>query len=220
MENDLFQPIIGDDVLPEDVVHFKKDSNHIDLLYGITHDEGKLMDDKTIFTMDQVREKILNITTQMNMTSSDEIIHRYTDKLNASNINEVRKTFVKFFTDFTLGCPTILFGQKIARISDNVHNFYSYRLDRRGVAAVPMGCIFEWLGVCHGADVPYVFHNALLKGSPEDTKLSNDMMKAWTNFAKTGHPGTLGSIEWRQVFGENGQKSSASTMLLDVEYKM
>ncbi|KAH9490506.1 hypothetical protein DERF_016705 [Dermatophagoides farinae] len=159
MANELFQPIIGDDVLPYDVVHFKKNSNHVDLLFGATHDEGsmmvliyfpELMDDKTILTLKQVHEKILN---------------------------------------------------------------------RRGIAAVKMGCSFEWMGVCHGADIPYVFHSSSLKDSPEDVKLSNDMIRAWTNFAKTGHPGKIGSIEWRQVY-ENGEKSSATTMLLNVEYKM
>ncbi|KAH9413256.1 hypothetical protein DERP_012966 [Dermatophagoides pteronyssinus] len=229
MANELFQPIIGDDVLPYDIVQFKNDSNHVDLLYGITHDEGgmmvlmyfpELMDDKTILTMKQVHEKISGMLIQMNMTNySNEIIHYYTNNLDASNIKEVRKMFIKLFTDFTLGCPTMLFGQRIAQISEKVNNFYSYRLDRRGVAAIPMGCTFEWLGVCHGADIPYVFHNSMLKNSSKDVQLSNDMIKAWTNFAKTGHPGTMGSIEWRQVY-ENGQKSSASTMLLDVEYKM
>ena len=127
--------------------------------------------------------------------------------------------FVKLFTDFTLGCPTMLFGQRIAQISEKVNNFYSYRLDRRGVAAIPMGCTFEWLGVCHGADIPYVFHNSMLKNSSKDVQLSNDMIKAWTNFAKTGHPGTMGSIEWRQVY-ENEQKDSASVMLFNVENRM
>ncbi|XP_075591646.1 acetylcholinesterase-1-like [Dermatophagoides farinae] len=228
MANELFQPIIGDDVLPYDVVHFKKNSNHVDLLFGATHDEGsmmvliyfpELMDDKTILTLKQVHEKILSMTRQMNMTKSNEIINYYTNNLNVSNVNEVRIMFGNLFSDLSLLCPTMLFGQRIARMSDIKNNFYSYRLDRRGIAAVKMGCSFEWMGVCHGADIPYVFHSSSLKDSPEDVKLSNDMIRAWTNFAKTGHPGKIGSIEWRQVY-ENGEKSSATTMLLNVEYKM
>lgn len=113
----------------------------------------------------------------------------------------------------------MLFGQRMARDYNSSNKFYSYRLDRRGNGAAKTLCPFEWMGVCHGADLVYVFHDSFIKGSPEDIELSNEMMKAWTNFAKTGQPGSVGSIKWQQVY-ENGQKFPPSTMLLDVKTRM
>ena len=116
-------------------------------------------------------------------------------------------------------CPTMLFGQRMARDYGKSNKFYSYRLDKRSAAAGKFGCLFEWMGVCHGQDIAYVFDNPAIKSSPEDLKLSHEMMKAWTNFAKTGKPDKVGFIDWQQVY-ENGHKDSTSVMLLNVENRM
>nr|XP_046918492.1 LOW QUALITY PROTEIN: cholinesterase-like [Dermatophagoides farinae] len=223
-----FTPIFGDEVLPNDAILYKNYFNRVDVIFGNTHDEGslfamlylpELMNDNNTFTMGKIHEMISNLVDKMELKKSNEVISYYTKTLNVSNLNEVRKVFGDIIGDCSLLCPTMLFGQRIARDSNFANTFYSYRLDRRAVASLAMGCPFEWMGVCHGEDVMYLFNNPALKSSPVDIKLSREMITAWTNFAKTGHPGKIGSIEWRQVY-ENGQKTSPSVMLLDDKSKM
>ncbi|KAH9417788.1 Carboxylesterase 5A [Dermatophagoides pteronyssinus] len=228
LSSKLFSPIYGDEILPIKAILYENYHNHVDLIYGATHDEGsiftllyfpELMNDKATFTMKKIHEMISNMMNQLNVKKSNEIIDYYTKTLNASNINEVRNVFTRILGEYLLLCPTMLFGQRMARDYGKSNKFYSYRLDKRLESAPKFGCIFEWMGVCHGHDVAYVFDNPVIKSSPEDMKLSNEMLKAWTNFVKTGQPGKVGSIEWRQVY-ENEQKDSASVMLFNVENRM
>ena len=62
------------------------------------------------------------------------------------------------------------------------------------------GCAEKWLGVCHGSDIIYLFGLDHTRKYEEDYKLSREMMHAWTSFAKTGHPGLVGSVEWTEAF--------------------
>ncbi|KAH9423175.1 Carboxylesterase 5A [Dermatophagoides pteronyssinus] len=224
----LFSPMYGDEILPIKAILYENYHNRVDLIYGATHDEGslfiilyypELMNDKNTFTMEKVHEMISSLMSQINAEKSNEVIDYYTKTLNASNINEVRKVIGRIIGESMLLCPTMLFGQRMARDYGTSNKFYSYRLDKRSAAAGKFGCLFEWMGVCHGQDIAYVFDNLAIKSSPEDLKLSHEMMKAWTNFAKTGKPDKVGSIEWQQVY-ENGHKDLASVMLLNVENRM
>lgn len=57
------------------------------------------------------------------------------------------------------------------------------------------------LGAWHGAEVPYVFGTADPQLSPgsynaQDRAISEQMMNAWTNFAKTGNPNTSDLPRW------------------------
>ena len=60
------------------------------------------------------------------------------------------------------------------------------------------------MGSYHGAEIPYVFHNA------DDAALSNTMTAVWTNFARNGVPSADGLEEWTPYERENG-----ATMILD-----
>ncbi len=57
------------------------------------------------------------------------------------------------------------------------------------------------LGAWHGAEVPYVFGLADPRLSPDrfnarDREISDQMMDAWTNFARTGNPNGNGLPQW------------------------
>lgn len=55
--------------------------------------------------------------------------------------------------------------------------------------------------------------------SEREYKLSYDMIKAWTNFARTGHPGLMGgTTEWPQAL--DGQETVNSMNLDSADYKM
>ena len=47
----------------------------------------------------------------------------------------------------------------------------------------------DWVEAYHGADIPYVFGIPLLEGSTakeSEVKFSKNIMKLWSDFAKTG----------------------------------
>jgi carboxylesterase type B len=48
--------------------------------------------------------------------------------------------------------------------------------------------------VCHATEIPFVYHNSLnYTLLPNETVLSDAMIKYWTNFAKTGSPNSPNS---------------------------
>jgi len=58
--------------------------------------------------------------------------------------------------------------------------------------------------------------------SPAETKLSRDMLRAWTNFAKEGHPGKMDHVKWHQAL-EHPTKNAphfVNFMALDTHYEM
>lgn len=96
--------------------------------------------------------------------------------------------------DFMLVCPTILFGEHVGGAAvARGHSAYSYRLTYGTHALKQLGSICGgWMGVCHAEDIPFVF-GWPFGGSPvsfifneDDKRLSRDVIKAWSSFAKTG----------------------------------
>ena len=77
---------------------------------------------------------------------------------------------------------------------------YLYFFDHSYPAAAARG-----LGAFHGIEVPYVF-GIIGKPVPDawpaapdteaETRLQDTMIDYWTNFARTGSPGTAGGVEW------------------------
>jgi para-nitrobenzyl esterase len=77
---------------------------------------------------------------------------------------------------------------------------YLYRFDHSYPAAEARG-----FGAFHGIEVPYVF-GLIGKRIPDawpaapdteaEKRLQDTMMDYWTNFARTGSPGTVGGVEW------------------------
>jgi para-nitrobenzyl esterase len=74
------------------------------------------------------------------------------------------------------------------------------------------------LGSCHALELPYVFGtireeaiNVFAGGGPASGALSEEMMRAWTSFARTGQPETPATwapfetrVKATRVFGPNG----------------
>jgi para-nitrobenzyl esterase len=72
---------------------------------------------------------------------------------------------------------------------------YRYRFD----LSLPAADRPEGLGAYHSAEIEYVFGQLDSKGLPfraEDRKLSEQMQKYWTNFARSGDPNGAGLPTW------------------------
>nr|XP_046915029.1 acetylcholinesterase-like [Dermatophagoides farinae] len=227
ISNKLFGPIFDDEILPEDSVKFEHGffNNKVDILFGLVSDEGsmfiphylpELMDYRTQMTMEKIKQNFRKVLSEFNVNNVDKIIDFYAQRIDPANFYQVRKMFADFFADLRFNCPVVLFAKEIAKVNPE-NRFYAYRFDRLSIVSDKMHC-YDWMGVCHGSDILYTFSHPFMNYYPPDARLSHDMIKSWTKFARTGQPGPIGPFEWPKAFDSNNN-SSIQWMLLDVGYR-
>ena len=112
----------------------------------------------------------------------------------------------QIITDFHFRCP----ARNVSAIKrDNIYNFHFDHASSFNylIYGNSSGCNGN---ACHSAEIPYVFDDDLTEFGIEFTKAEKDlaieMIKYWTNFAKSGNPnnGQHVQVEWN-MFGENEQ---------------
>jgi len=71
----------------------------------------------------------------------------------------------------------------------------------------------QTLGAFHAAEIPFVFDSSepILGLSDDDEALTEIMVSAWTNFAKTGNPNGTGVPNWPAYQGQNWMHFSGNT---------
>ena len=71
----------------------------------------------------------------------------------------------------------------------------------------------QTLGAFHAAEIPFVFDSSepILGLSDDDKGLTDIMVSAWTNFAKTGHPNGENVPNWPEYNGQNWMHFSGNT---------
>ncbi|XP_072043225.1 acetylcholinesterase-like [Amphiura filiformis] len=134
---------------------------------------------ETILTISKTNQAIAQpiIRQAMNLVYIDDI----TKEQNYLN------TFIQIHGDHVYVCPTDAF----LRASENADsNMYLYHLTHH-----PSASIFNtpWSGACHADELVFIFGAHFHPESPfnlteEEAKMSMQMMKFWSNFAKTGNP--------------------------------
>ena len=164
----------------------------MDLIAGITKNEGVLVFE---FSRDLVtRINNLTETDFINIANKANDIYHNIDLNKARNfylanvdLNDpiaIRKKIVDFFGDLHVKCTTYLFAKSYGLNSSNKTNVYFYELTYAYVKN-------EIMGIYHGAELPFVFGNPLIKPGevePRETDIafSRNVMESWTNFAKYG----------------------------------
>src|SRR5262249_28910522 len=75
---------------------------------------------------------------------------------------------------------------------------YLYYFTRATLTGTLLG-----LGATHGTELPYVFHNFNfpIVGVEQDFALSDQVIAAWTRFARVGDPNGAGLPAWPAVTG-------------------
>lgn len=71
----------------------------------------------------------------------------------------------------------------------------------------------QTVGAFHAAEIPFVFgsHEEALGVSPDDSVLTDMMIKYWANFAKAGNPNGADLVGWPQHAGDSWMHFSANT---------
>lgn len=183
----------------------KKDFAPIDLLLGTNADEGSLFAlryNPTYFLRDipppmsfeEFRENIPVYTYDYKTPmESRSIEQEYVDWSKADDPDsDYLKTLIAFTTDQTFACPTDMVAR--AHVS-NAANVYLYHMTH-----VPTTSVFnlqgrgpEWLGCIHGEDLQFTFGwefnpliTDLVDQTPEETAMSLQMLKYWSNFIVSG----------------------------------
>lgn len=213
LRDELFTPIYGDEFMPTAPVKVLNEGSYvnknIDLMVGGCADEGSgfvlamfptLRTAST--TLRQTREHLLTIAELYNVSQPQEVVDYYLQGLSDHSTQDQFKIAIgQLLGDYHLVCPTILLSEQLAKHSstDGGNTFFTYRLVQHlEVAHNPMEH-FPWQGVTHGEDSMYIYAISLLQKA-EDRLLSRSMITAWTNFAKSGHPGVVGGVQWEEAF--------------------
>ncbi|KAL9961303.1 hypothetical protein ACROYT_G030216 [Oculina patagonica] len=219
-----FTPVVDGHFMPDTPTKLLQAGkfNKSNIIIGVTRDDGTVfatgspgllpvLDLSKGISRALFKEVINNRTWIRNQNSQilELLVYEYTDWSNASDPILLRQQFIDMNTDANFKAPAI----KSAKAFDKGQSptyFYQLETAPKRFPGVP-GPIPEWLGIFHGADIVYVFGLFLLVPehltTPNDIKVTKDIITLWTNFAKTGNPNTptpLGTT-WPRYTADRGE---------------
>ncbi|XP_072284801.1 cholinesterase-like [Pyxicephalus adspersus] len=112
------------------------------------------------------------------------ILFEYKDWENKNSKEMNREAMELILRDYYMICPMKHFVQEILR---HKFNIYFYEFDHRSSQEVWP----DWMGVLHGAILPFMFGKALIEErnyTEAEQNLSKQIMNVWANFARYGTP--------------------------------
>ena len=203
-----FAPVIDGIFLPSDpeVLLTEGNFNRVNLMAGHTSHEAMLLAMKVLAILqeqDAVTEPHLNAQIFDTLLSigktrqflidpikrqAMELVYLDDEVLSRTGGNYL-DMFLQLNGDFWYVCPTDAFLKAFSG-GDKSHGFsrYMYHMTHH-----PSSSIFNtpWSGACHTDDLIFVFGAHFNPDSPfslteEETEMSVQIMKYWSNFAKTG----------------------------------
>ncbi|KAJ8035981.1 Acetylcholinesterase [Holothuria leucospilota] len=219
-------PVVDGDFITNDP-HILMDQGNFkqcNVMMGTTTDDGTLMGARAYFwdinnpdpysDYEDFHNRIKNYTyTYRNDIILAGIEQQYLDW---SNVDDVTfnhfDTYNEILTDEAFRCPTDKMARIYAEHDNTVYAYLFNHLPENTFYDIP-GVSWPWKGIAHAEDIPFVFgipFKDLIRPnrtfSDEEKSLSLDMMRYYTNFAKTGNPNdngtstcrTGGSCEWRK----------------------
>ncbi|XP_073423363.1 cholinesterase-like [Dendrobates tinctorius] len=188
-------PIVDFDFIsdmPNNII--KKMSKKNEILIGGTKDDGNPFtitwvpgmsrEHDSLLTTEQVMQGIKGLFPITGDIGIESILFEYKDWEDEHNLEKNREAMELILRDYYMICPMKYFADEMAKRESNI---YFYEFNHRSSKEVWP----KWMGVLHGAILPFMFGKPLTKGSnftEEEQLLSKKIMKAWGNFARTGIP--------------------------------
>jgi len=207
--------IIGDTFPKHPLKAFQSgECANIDLMIGTNLDEFKLFTAvepiKSMIKSDPEKLVVgfLDLLAGIETTKSEELIKTYKEARNGKYSTEPLEISTAIVNDFAFRIRAIRLLEAQKPHQSNTYN-YMFTWPSSGLDGI--------LGACHSLEIPFVFgtlDSPTLKefviGAPKE--LSEKMMDAWINFAKTGNPNHGSIPEWSaydtetretMIFGED-----------------
>jgi para-nitrobenzyl esterase len=187
-----FQPVEDNYVLAEGGLNkafAEKTIPYIPTIIGFTQDDGSL------FAADLT---LAEYQTWLKKTFKGKLYKSILNKFPAAEKSQVPENISKIFKMFAFILPTMRFADYMSEFS----NVYVYSFNRKNDTQLGKD-----YGVAHTSELPYIFGNLDLVGinNNADKNISEDIMRYWINFIKTGTPNGNNTVTWPE-FHKNNRK--------------
>ncbi|MFW9896679.1 MAG: carboxylesterase/lipase family protein [Candidatus Thorarchaeota archaeon] len=213
------RPLIDTETFPKHPLEafLNGECANIDFMIGTNLDEFKLytsMEPFKSMLSGDIEKMIVGFLALQGIEKGEEIIKTYKEARVGKHSTESVDVVLAVINDFAFRIPMIRLLDAQRPHQPNTFN-YIFTWPSPGLDGI--------LGACHSLEIPFVFGNLnaqnlkeFLKGAPEN--LSEKMMDAWINFAKTGNPNHKNLPNWpaydsetrvTMVFGEECKTEEA-----------
>nr|XP_046910537.1 acetylcholinesterase-like [Dermatophagoides farinae] len=135
------------------------------------------------------------LTPNMHPIGQSAIIYEYTDWLNPDDPIKNRDAIDKIVGDYHFVCHVNKFADRYASVGNEVYMYYFTHRSTKNPWP-------KWMGTIHGDEIPFIFGEPLNKSigyTHDEIVLSKQMMRCWSNFAKTGNPTMDENGIWSQL---------------------
>ncbi|KAI1305334.1 Acetylcholinesterase-1 [Halotydeus destructor] len=138
------------------------------------------------------------LETRLSTAVAEEALTHYLKNVNQSDSVQLRYAAIKAYGDFVFSCPTYFFSNIVARqrnSSDVFSVFFTYSTQ----VTVTECTNITWPRPCHDQERFALFGSAYRNPSlynSTDRAYTDEMVRWWTTFAKTGRPPTMGGYRW------------------------
>ncbi|MFX1277053.1 MAG: carboxylesterase/lipase family protein [Promethearchaeota archaeon] len=224
------RPIIDEETYPKHPIKDFRDGNcsDIDFMIGTNLDEAKMFTAmkalRSVTTMGE-RLAVGYLGMQgIDLETSKKIINKYKEAREGKFSTEPKDIFDAIMTDGTFRIPTIRLLEAQSPHQPNTYN-YMFTLPSTGLNGI--------LGVCHALEIPFIFSTLeapnvknFVKANSQTKALSEKMMDAWINFARTGNPNHKNIPEWPAYNAETratmifGEECKIENAIFDQERKL
>ncbi|CAG2101791.1 unnamed protein product [Medioppia subpectinata] len=202
---------------------------NIEVMTGVTKDEGNALSYLRIpemnakLTEQLFRKAVTDLSGEYHNIDVDKVCDHYLNGVHTTNSSQLKAALSALYGDLEFTCPTYHFAKSLAtrcqRMATNVY-FYRFNFQTK-LTSLQRNCADGH--VCHAAEVDLVYGQPLRYPSlysKTEYNFSIDVMKIWTNFAKTGKAHEVWPQFWdKSVIRVKDLNPNDMSLILDNPYE-